>query len=86
MTNSPLAQTILSFLRKNHPQQAFSPPAADHNLFELTLLNSSEFIELIQLLEEQSGIMLDFTRIDPAALATIQGLLAAFTADDDPTL
>ncbi|MBF0096465.1 MAG: hypothetical protein HQM04_04545 [Magnetococcales bacterium] len=78
MTTPPLAETILSFLKKINPHQPL--PTAEQNLFELALLSSSDFITLIQLLEEESGILLDFTQIDPAALASMQGLLAAFSA------
>jgi hypothetical protein len=85
MTTSPLTETILAFLKSNNPQHNFIPPTAEQNLFELALLSSSDFITLIQLLEEQSGLLLDFTQLDPAALATMQGLLAAFTPPDTPS-
>ncbi|MBF0183210.1 MAG: hypothetical protein HQM06_02310 [Magnetococcales bacterium] len=85
MTSSPTA-IILTFLRQQQGTANFSAPQPDDNLFELALLTSLQFIELIQLLESKTGISIDFTRTDPSSLVTLQGLSAAFGSAAPSTL
>ncbi|MBF0294537.1 MAG: hypothetical protein HQL96_05055 [Magnetococcales bacterium] len=78
MNLHPVHATILEFLAGQNPSRHQPPPELDHNLLERHQLTSLGFLELIQLLEEQTGVLIDFTTTDPASLVTLRGLLTAF--------
>lgn len=79
MTTETVHHAILSFLADHNPGTSLPDLGLDENLLERKLLTSMDFIELIQVLEEASGISVDFTKVDPATLVTLRGLMAAFS-------
>ncbi|MBF0160759.1 MAG: hypothetical protein HQL88_00590 [Magnetococcales bacterium] len=80
MNKTHVEQVVLEFLARHNGAPGTPPLAADDNLLERALLTSMGFIELIQILEEESGRPVDFTQVDPASLLTLRGLTTTFAA------
>jgi acyl carrier protein len=75
-----IKKTILDFLLENNPNKDLSTLSETANLLEADLLTSIDFVTLIQILEEETGLEIDFTEVDPAALITLEGLQQYFGA------
>lgn len=71
---------ILAALSEVAPGRDFDGVTEDANLIDLGLIDSAMFLDLICLLEEQSGREIDFLERDIAELTSISGLSSAFVA------
>jgi len=54
--------------------------AGDANLLELGHIDSTQFMDLVSILEDWTGVEIDFLEHDPAEMTSLDGLIATFHA------
>jgi acyl carrier protein len=73
-------KVIVSALAEVAPIAGIDEVAGDANLLEMGYIDSTQFLDLVSVLEGWTGVEIDFLEHDPAEMTSMDGLVAVFRA------
>ncbi len=73
-----LVEEILNFIseKTGRPMEKLRAIGLEQDLLASAVLDSLAFVELVSHLEDKTGILIDFTDLDPSQVTTINGLVS----------
>ena len=77
LDSAGLVAQILSFIgeKRDWPTEKLQTIHPEEDLLASTVLDSLGFVELVSHLEDKTGILIDFTELDPSQVTSIRGLV-----------
>ena len=72
-----LVEKIRNFIgeKTGRPVEKLQAIGLEQDLLASAVLDSLAFVELVSHLEDKTGILIDFTELDPSQVTTINGLV-----------
>lgn len=77
LDSAGLVAQILNFIgeKREWPPEKLQKIHPEDDLLASTVLDSLGFVELVSHLEDKTGILIDFTELDPSQVTSIRGLV-----------
>jgi acyl carrier protein len=76
----PLPQSVLDVLNENAQQAGVAPPAPGDDLFKSGVLDSFTLIDLVSVIEEQCGVKVSDTDVNPDNFRSVERIEAYVAA------